>query len=90
MNQLQMRNFLECKYFTDALARRTMSQLSISEKLLLPGRGLDEYDIITDDEVSSLDSRSTLMNSTHSTSQSQGYYSSVPFSIRFFRRGKRR
>lgn len=90
VNQLQMRNFLECKYFTDALARRTMSQLSISEKLLLPGRGLDEYDIITDDEVSSLDSRSTLMNSTHSTSQSQGYYSSVPFSIRFFRRGKRR
>ena len=89
VNQLQMRNFLECKYFTDALARRTMSQLSISEKLLLPGRGLDEYDIITDDEVSSLNSRSTLMNSTHSTSQSQGY-SSAPFSIRFFKRGKRR
>ncbi|KAJ7384725.1 hypothetical protein OS493_020311 [Desmophyllum pertusum] len=85
VNQLEMRNFLECKYFTDALVRRTMSQLSISETVALPGRGMDEYDIITDDEVSSLSelSRSTLMNSNHSTSQSQGYYSS-PFSGRFF------
>ncbi|XP_078350969.1 uncharacterized protein LOC144635761 isoform X1 [Oculina patagonica] len=91
VNQLEMRNFLECKYFTDALARRTMSQLSITETVPLPGpeRGMDEYDIITDDEVSSLDSRSTLMNSNHSTSQSQGYYSS-PFNGRFFRRGKRK
>ena len=90
VNQLQMRNFLECKYFTDALARRTMSQLSILENALVPGQGLDEYDIITDDEVSSLDSKSTLMNSTHSTSQSQGYYSSAPFSSRFLKRGKRK
>lgn len=93
VNQLEMRNFLECKYFTDALARRTMSQLNVSENapLALPGRGIDEYDIITDDEVSSLDSRSTIMNSNHSTSQSQGYYSS-PFSSRFFslKRGKRK
>lgn len=93
VNQLEMRNFLECTYFTDALARRTMSQLSVSENvpLPLPGRGMDEYDIITDDEVSSLDSRSTLMNSNHSTSQSQGYYSS-PFSSRFFsfKRSKRK
>lgn len=91
VNQLEMRNFLESKYFTDALVRRTMSQLSISENLPLPTRGIDEYDIITDDEVSSLDSRSTLMNSNHSTSQSQGYYSSL-FSSRFFnlKRGKRR
>ena len=88
VNQLEMRNFLECKYFTDAIVRRTMSQLSISENLPLPCRGADEYDIITDDEVSSLDSRSTLMNST---SLSQGYYSS-PFSSRFFsfKRGKRK
>lgn len=91
VNQLEMRNFLECKYFTDAIVRRTMSQLSISENLPLPLRGMDEYDIITDDEVSSLDSRSTLMNSNHSTSLSQGYYSS-PFSSRFFsfKRGKRK
>lgn len=91
VNQLEMRNFLECKYFTDALARRTMSQLSVSENLPLPlpGKGMDEYDIITDDEVSSLNSRSTLTN--HSTSLSQGYYSS-PFSSRFFnlKRGKRK
>lgn len=88
VNQLEMRNFLECKYFTDAIVRRTMSQLSISENLPLSCRGADEYDIITDDEVSSLDSRSTLMNST---SLSQGYYSS-PFSSRFFslKRGKRK
>lgn len=90
VNQLQMRNFLECKYFTDALVRRTMSQLSISENVLVPGRGLDEYDIITDDEVSSLSSKSTVMNSTHSLSQSQGYYSSAPLTSRFFKRGKRR
>lgn len=88
VNQLEMRNFLECKYFTDAIVRRTMAQLSISENLPLPDGGADEYDIITDDEVSSLGSRSTLMNST---SLSQGYYSS-PFSSRFFRlkRGKRK
>lgn len=90
VNQLQMRNFLECKYFTDALARRTMTQLSISEKLSLPVRDLDEYDIITDDEVSSLGSKSTLMNSSRSTSQSQGYYSSAAFTSRFFKRGRRR
>lgn len=91
VNQLEMRNFLEFKYFTDALVRRTMSQLSISENFPQQMRGVDEYDIITDDEVSSLDSRSTLINSTHSTSQSQGYYSST-FSSRFFnfKRGKRR
>ena len=91
VNQLEMRNFLECKYFTDAIVRRTMSQLSISENLPFPLRGIDEYDIITDDEVSSLDSRSTLMNSNHSTSLSQGYYSS-PFSSRFFnlKRNKRK
>lgn len=89
VNQLQMRNFLECRYFTDAVVRRTMSQLSISEKILpTHGRDLDEYDIITDDEVSSLGSRSTLMNSTHSTSQSQGY-SSAPFSSRFFKRKRK-
>ena len=88
VNQLEMRNFLECKYFTDAIVRRTMAQLSISEHLPLPDGGADEYDIITDDEVSSLGSRSTLMNST---SLSQGYYSS-PFSSRFFslKRGKRK
>ena len=88
VNQLEMRNFLECKYFTDAIVRRTMSQLSISENLPLPCRGADEYDIITDDEVSSLDSKSTLRNST---SLSQGYYSS-PFSSRFFslKRSKRK
>ena len=88
VNQLEMRNFLECKYFTDAIVRRTMAQLSISENLPLPDGGADEYDIITDDEVSSLGSRSTLMNST---SLSQGYYSS-PFSSRFFslKRGKRK
>lgn len=88
VNQLEMRNFLECKYFTDAIVRRTMAQLSISENWPLPDGGADEYDIITDDEVSSLGSRSTLMNST---SLSQGYYSS-PFSSRFFslKRGKRK
>ena len=91
VNQLEMRNFLEFKYFTDTLARRTISQLSISENFPHPMKGVDEYDIITDDEVSSLDSRSTLMNSAHSTSHSQGYYSST-FSSRFFnlKRGKRR
>ena len=91
VNQLEMRNFLECKYFTDALVRRTMSQLSISENLPFRLQGIDEYDIITDDEVSSLDSRSTLRNSNHSTSLSQGYYSS-PFSGRFFslKRNKRK
>ena len=91
VNQLEMRNFLEFKYFTDTLARRTISQLSISENFPHPMKGVDEYDIITDDEVSSLDSRSTLMNSAHSTSHSQGYYSST-FSSRFFnlKRVKRR
>ena len=91
VNQLEMRNFLEFKYFTDTLARRTISQLSISENFPHPMKGVDEYDIITDDEVSSLDSRSTPMNSAHSTSHSQGYYSST-FSSRFFnlKRGKRR
>lgn len=89
VNQLQMRNFLECKYFTDALVRRTMSQLSTSEKVLpTHGRGLEEYDIISEEEVSSLDSASTVMNSTHSTSLSQGY-SSAPFSSRFFRRKRK-
>lgn len=89
VKQLQMRNFLECKYFTDALVRRTMSQISTSEKVLpTHGHGLDEYDIISEEEVSSLDSASTVMNSTNSTSQSQGY-SSAPFSSRFFRRKRK-
>ncbi|XP_068717328.1 uncharacterized protein [Montipora capricornis] len=90
MNQLEMRNFLECKYFTDALARRAMSQINITQSASLPSRGLAEYDIITDDEVSGLSSKIIPINSTHSTSLSQGYYSSAPFRNRFFKRGKRR
>ncbi|XP_067020606.1 uncharacterized protein [Acropora muricata] len=87
VNQLQMRNFLECKFFTDGLARRAMTQMNISEKESVPKQGLAEYDIITDDEVSGL---STVMNSTNSTSLSQGYVSSAPLRRRFFKRGKRR
>ena len=88
-SQLQMRNFLECKYFTDAIARRTMSQMSISENGAVADRNIADYDIITDEEIGSLDSRSTVMNSSHSTSQ--GYHSSPVSSRRFsFRRGRHR
>lgn len=87
VNQLQMRNFLECKFFTDGLARRAMTQMNISENESVPKQGLAEYDIITDDEVSGL---STVLNSTNSTSLSQGYVSSAPLRRRFFKRGKRR
>lgn len=90
VNQLQMRNFLECKFFTDGLARRAMTQMNVSENESVPKQGLAEYDIITDHEVSCLSSRSTVMNSTHSTSLSQGYFSSAPLRRRFFKRGKRR
>lgn len=84
VNQLEMRNFLECKYFTDAIVRRTMSQLGVSTSQTdstEATKDLDEYDIISDNEMSvSQNSGSTLKNS--SDSLSKRHYSS-PFSKLF-------
>lgn len=84
LNQLQMRNFLECKYFTDAIVRRTLSQLSISvsQTVSQSVEVLTDYDVITEDDVSRLESNGKAINASQSISQ--GYHSSPPgaFTIR--------
>lgn len=77
-SQLEMRNFLECKYFTDAIVRLKLSQLSISfshtdSKSV---EILTDYDVITDDDVSTVVMNRKSINSSQSISQ--GYHSSPP------------
>ncbi|XP_031564855.1 uncharacterized protein LOC116300187 [Actinia tenebrosa] len=83
-NQLHMRNFLECKYFTDAIVRRTLSQLSISVSQTTSHsvEVLTDYDVITEDDVTRLETNTKAMNASQSISQ--GYHSSPPgaFTIR--------
>ena len=76
-SQLEMRNFLECKYFTDAIVRRKLSQLSISFSPTTSKSEeiLTDYDVITDDDVSTV---VMTRSSTNSESISQGYHSSPP------------
>ena len=76
-DQLKMRNLLECKYFIDAVVRERMSQ---SSEAPTHGRAhahsiryVDEYDIISDEDMTSLE-----MNKYSSQSTSQGYHSLPP------------
>lgn len=77
-SQLEMRNFLECKYFTDAIVRRKLSQLSISfsQTVSKSEEILTGYDVITDDDVSTV--VTTRSSTNNSESVSQGYHSSPP------------
>lgn len=75
-DQLKMRNLLECKYFVDAVVRGQMTQSNETYERhhVTSCRYVDEYDIISDDDMASLGKSDLNM----SQSISQGYHSLPP------------
>ncbi|XP_032237159.2 uncharacterized protein LOC5511866 [Nematostella vectensis] len=77
-NQIQMRNILECKYFTDAIVRRSLQvNVSVSVSTIDESQTMTEiedYDVISSDETTQgTELCGKALNSSQSTSQ--GYHS---------------